>query len=172
MNHHDIDVANRLDPRRRVIPKPLLAAWKFGLDSKKLDGPNDWEASHRRQLADLRLAREAGVPILVGTDLGVSLIYPGSTVHDELRMLVEQGGLSPLDALRGATVFPARSLSVADSVGTIGRQMQADLVLLDGDPLQSIRHTRAVRAVVVKGRYFDRDALNQLLVHAESAAER
>ena len=97
----------------------MLTAWKFGLDTKKLDGPNDWAASHRRQLADLRLAREAGVSILVATDLGVSLIYPGFTVHEELRFLVEQGGLSPLEALRGATVYPARSLSVAGSVGTI-----------------------------------------------------
>lgn len=166
------DTANRIDPRRRVIPPALLAAWKFGLDTKKFDGPNDWAASHRRQLADLRLAVEAGVPILVGTDLGVSLVYPGFSLHEELRLLVEQAGLSPLEALRGATVYPARSLSVADSVGTIAPRMQADLVLLEGDPLQSIRHTRAISAVVVNGHYFDRDALNQLMADAESAAQR
>jgi imidazolonepropionase-like amidohydrolase len=166
------DTANRIDPRRRVISKTLLAAWKFGLDTKTLDGPNDWVASHGRQLADLRLAREAGVSILVGTDLGVSLIYPGFTVHEELRFLVEQGGLSPLEALRGATVHPARSLSVVDSVGTIDPRMQADLVLLDNDPLQSIRHTQAIRAVVLNGHYFDRDDLHQLLLDAEAAAQR
>ena len=166
------DTANRVDPRRRVISKALLAAWKFGLDTKKLDGPNDWVASHHRQRADLRLAGEAGVSILVGTDLGVSLIYPGFSVHEELRFLVEHGGLSPLEALRGATVYPARSLSVADSVGTIDPRMRADLVLLNGDPLQSIRHTQAIRAVVVNGHYFDRDALDQLMVDAETAAQR
>jgi imidazolonepropionase-like amidohydrolase len=166
------DTANRIDPRRRFISRALLAAWKFGLDTKKFDGPNDWTASHRRQLADLRFAREAGVSILVGTDLGVSLIYPGFTVHDELQFLVEQGGLSPLEALRGATVYPARSLSVADSIGTIAPGMHADLVLLDADPLLAVRHTRVIGAVIRDGRYFDRGALHQLLADAETAARR
>ena len=69
-------------------------------------------------------------------------------------------------------MYPARSLSVADSVGTIDPRMRADLVLLNGDPLQSIRHTQAIRAVVVNGHYFDRDALDQLMVDAETAAQR
>jgi imidazolonepropionase-like amidohydrolase len=166
------DTANRIDPRRRFVAPALLAAWKFGLDTKKFDGPDDWAASHRRQIADLRLAREAGVSILVGTDLGVSLIYPGFTVHEELQFLVEQGGLSPFEALRGATVYPARSLSLADSVGTIAPGMQADLVLLDADPLRAVRHTRAIGAVIRDGRFFDGGALHQLLTVAETAAKR
>jgi imidazolonepropionase-like amidohydrolase len=157
------DTLNLIDPRRRFLSPELLAFWKFGLDLKKLEGPNDWAASHRRQLADLRLANEAGVPILVGTDLGASLVYPGSSVHEEMRLLVEQGGMSPMEVLRGATLYPARTLGLASSVGTIAVDRKADLVLLDANPLDDIRNTQRIRAVVLNGRYLDRAGLDGLL---------
>ncbi len=157
------DTLNRIDPRRRHLSPELLAFWKFGLDLKKLEGPADWAGSQRRQLADLRLAREAGVPILVGTDLGVSLVYPGSSVHEEMRVLVEQGGLTPLEALRGATLYAARAMGVERSAGTVAAGREADLVLLDANPLDDIRNTQRIRAVVLRGRYLDRRALDALL---------
>ncbi|MQA91298.1 MAG: amidohydrolase family protein, partial [Gemmatimonas sp.] len=166
------DTLNRIDPRRRYLSDEMLAAWKFGLDTKQLEEPNDWAESHRRQLADLRLARQAGVQILVGTDLGVSLVYPGFSVHEELQYLVEKGGLAPLEALRGATVYAARTLGLADSVGIIAQGMQADLVLLTADPLREIQNTTAIAAVVLNGRILDRAALKQLLAQAETNANQ
>jgi imidazolonepropionase-like amidohydrolase len=160
------DTLNRIDPRRRYLSEELLAFWKFGLDLKKLEGPNDWAASHRRQVADLRLAHRAGVPILVGTDFGASLIYPGFSVHEELRLLVEEGGLSPLDALRGATLYPARAMGLAGSAGVIAAGHRADLVLLDANPLDDIGNTRRIRAVVLDGRYLNRGELDGLLERA------
>jgi hypothetical protein len=161
------DTLNVIDPRRGFLSPELLAFWKFGLDLKSLEGPNDWAGSHRRQLADLRLANEAGVPILVGTDLGASLVYPGSSVHEEMRLLVEQGGMTPLEVLRGATLYPARTLGLASSAGSIAVGKEADLVLLDANPLDDIRNTQRIRAVVLDGRYLDRGELDGLL---ESAA--
>jgi imidazolonepropionase-like amidohydrolase len=161
------DTLNLIDPRRRFLSPEMLAFWKFGLDVKRLEGPSDWAASHRRQLADLRLAHQAGVPILVGTDLGASLVYPGSSVHEEMRLLVEQGGMTPLEVLRGATLYPARTLGLASSAGSIAMGKEADLVLLDANPLDDIRNTQRIRAVVLDGRYLDRGELDGLL---ESAA--
>ena len=163
------DTLNLVDPRRRFLSREMLAHWRFVLDLKRLEGPNDWAASHRRQLADLRLANEAGVPILVGTDLGASLVYPGSSVHEEMRLLVEQGGMSPLEVLRGATLYPARTLGLASSAGAIAAGRRADFVLLDANPLDDIRNTQRIRAVVLDGLYLDRGALDGLL---ESAARR
>ncbi|MBW3630654.1 MAG: amidohydrolase family protein [Gemmatimonadetes bacterium] len=164
------DTLNRIDHRRRFLSSGLLAYWKFGLDTKIIEGPHDWAESHRRQLADLRLAREAGVPILVGSDLGVSLVYPGSSVHEELQLLVEQGGLDPLEALRGATVYPARTLGLSDSVGMIASGREADFVLLDANPLDNIRNTQRISGVVLDGRYFDRRGLDRLITEAERIA--
>lgn len=86
------DTLNRIDPRRRFLSADLLAFWKFGLDIKALEGSERLGRLASPQLADLRLAGEASVPILVGSDLGASLVYPGFSVHEELQYLVEQGG--------------------------------------------------------------------------------
>ena len=82
-------------------------------------------------------AHQLGVLLLVGTDLGVSLVYPGFSVHDELRLLVDELKLSPLDALRAATVNPARNMRLADTGRAIAAGQRADLVLLDGDPCKT-----------------------------------
>ena len=157
------DTANRLDPRRRWVSRDLLGFWQFGLDTKRLEGPSDYAASHRRQVADLRLAHEAGVPILVGTDMGVSLVYPGTSVHDEMRLLVREGGLSPFEVLRGATILPARSIGVEGRVGAVAPGLEADLVLLDADPLRDAGNVARIRSVVLDGRLFTRAELDALL---------
>ena len=166
------DSANRLDGRRRYIPRLLLDAWKFGLESKRYDAPTDWTESHRRQVADVQRARAAGVPLLVGTDLGVSLVYPGFSVHEELALLVEEARLSPLEALRAATVNPARSMRVADRSGQIAAGQRADLVVLGANPLENIRSTAQILAVVLNGRFMARADLDAVLLTAERVAKR
>jgi imidazolonepropionase-like amidohydrolase len=59
-------------------------------------------------------------------------------------------------------VIPARVLGLGDSLGVIETGMLADLVLLEADPLEDIRHVRRVAAVVLRGRYLDRSALDGL----------
>ena len=71
--------------------------------------------------------------------------------HDELAFYVG-AGLTPAEALRTATVNPARYLGLSDSTGTIARGKWADLVLLDANPLADIRNTARVSAVVADGR--------------------
>jgi imidazolonepropionase-like amidohydrolase len=115
------------------------------------------------------LMNRAGVPLLAGTDL--SFIHPpGFSLHDELALLVESG-ISPADALRAATVNPARLLRLQDG-GVVAPKFRADLVLLDANPLEDIRNIQRIRAVFLRGRYFDRDSLNRLLEDAAHQAEK
>lgn len=65
---------------------------------------------------------------------------------------------------------PARFLGAADSLGTVEEGKLADLVLLDASPLEDIRNTRRIRAVVIDGRLLDRDALDRMLAEVERAA--
>ena len=118
----------------------------------------------------MQRAHQLGVLLLVGTDLGVSLVYPGFSVHDELRLLVDELKLSPLDALRAATVNPARNMRLADTGRAIAAGQRADLVLLDGDPLQDIRNAARIRAVVLNGRVLSRTDIKTLLLTAERMA--
>ncbi len=92
----------------------------------------------------------AGVPILAGTDANVAAGVPaaishGASLHHELELLVD-AGLSPLDALRGATSRPAHYFGLADR-GLIEPGRRADLVLIDGNPLQDITATRSIRRI-------------------------
>ena len=113
----------------------------------------------------------ANAPILAGTDVPNPYVFPGFSLHDELALLVA-AGLTPMQALRAATLNPAKYLGMSDSVGTIEKGKLADLVLLDANPLDDIRHTQRIRAVIANGRYFSYEALRGLLTQAETAAAK
>jgi imidazolonepropionase-like amidohydrolase len=110
-----------------------------------------------------RIAAEEGVTILAGTDTGADnpLAYPGDSLHGELETLVDTG-LTPLQALRAATIAPARWFGEEAQLGTIAKGKAADFVILDGDPLEDIRNTRSIVAVVQQGVFFDRGELDDL----------
>lgn len=103
--------------------------------------------------------------VVAGTD-GVPI--QGFGLQEELRLLVD-AGLSPLAAIRAATVNAARAFSLGDSVGRLEAGARADIVLLDANPLEDIRNTRQVHGVVRAGEYFDRRALDECLRKAEQA---
>jgi imidazolonepropionase-like amidohydrolase len=120
--------------------------------------------------AKLPLLRRAGVLILAGTDAGFlnSYVYPGIGLHQELELMVA-AGLTPLEALQAATINGARFLGREGRAGTVERGRVADLVILDRDPLRDIRATRDIRAVVLRGAYLDRAALDAMLREVERA---
>ena len=118
----------------------------------------------------VRGMQRAGVTILAGSDVPQAGV-PGASLHDELELLVA-AGLTPYQALAAATINPARVHGLADSLGTIEPGKIADLVLLSGDPLQDIRHTRDIRAVILRGRVLDRQTLDSLLADATALAVR
>jgi tetratricopeptide (TPR) repeat protein len=74
---------------------------------------------------------------------------PGYSLHSELELMVEAGH-SPLEAMRSATLAPARYFESTDSMGVIAPGAVADLVLLDRNPLEEITNTRGIHAVVLK----------------------
>jgi imidazolonepropionase-like amidohydrolase len=113
--------------------------------------------------------QRAGVPILAGTDLGNPWIVAGYSIHDELALFV-QAGMPSLAALQTATINPARYFGALDSLGTIAEGRIADLVLLDANPLDDIRNTRRIRAVVVNGHLLTRAALDSLLATVQRRA--
>ena len=115
--------------------------------------------------------QKAGVPILAGTDAGNPFCFPGFSLHEELALMVV-AGFTPAEALRSATLNPAKFFGLDKTLGTIEVGKIADLVLLGANPLQDIRNTQRIKAVVSNGRLFDRKALDEMLAHAEGAAKR
>ena len=92
----------------------------------------------------------AGVPLLVGTDAPEPQVTPGFSLHQELELLVESG-MTPAAALAAATLQNATALGQADQLGSIAPDKLADLVLLDANPLDDIRHTRQIDLVIRGG---------------------
>ena len=98
------------------------------------------------------LARQ--VPIAAGTDTPIGLGIPGYSLHTELELLVA-GGMTNQQALHAATIAPTKFFSNAEVMGRIEPGMAADLVLLNANPLQDIRNTREIDAVMVAGAWVD-----------------
>jgi imidazolonepropionase-like amidohydrolase len=107
-----------------------------------------------RGLRIVRALREAGVPVVAGTDEGV----PGHSLHREIELYVE-AGFTPMQALQAATVVPARAMKLEGEVGTIAPGQRADIVVLDGNPLDSIANVRRVWRTISAGRIYDAAAL-------------
>lgn len=108
------------------------------------------------ELAIVGEMQRAGVQILAGTD------GPRLLVSEELELLV-RAGLSPLDALRTATLNPAVFLGRTAELGSVEAGKLADLVLLTANPLNNIRAVREIDSVVFNGRYLSRAQIDALL---------
>jgi imidazolonepropionase-like amidohydrolase len=96
-----------------------------------------------------RLARQAGVPIVFGTDAGV---YEHGRNAGEFALLVDVVGMTPAEALASATTGAARLLGLEREVGRIAPGFSADLIAVSGDPLRDVRVLEHVDYVMVKGR--------------------
>jgi hypothetical protein len=158
------------DPRLRFVPPALAARWDSGRPTGEDAVREERIAARRAQM--VALAHAAGVGILAGTDASDEpYVFAGSGLHDELALLVD-AGLTPLQALRAATLNPARYLGAADSMGTVAAGKAADLLVLDANPLQDIRNTMRIFAVVAGGRLIDAAERERLLTLAQQEASR
>ena len=111
----------------------------------------------------------AGVPFLAGTDGPDPYVFPGFSLHDELELLV-RAGFTNAEALQSATFYPALFMAKTDQYGVIDIGRAADMVLLDANPLEDIRNTRKIAAVIVRGKYHSREDLNNVLTKVAAAA--
>jgi imidazolonepropionase-like amidohydrolase len=157
------DTTGAVHPLRPYLSAFLILDWREQASEATPDRAAAIQRFWSIALKHTREMREAGVRLMVGTDAAVLNVFPGASVHDELRLFVDSLGMSPLQAIESATRKPAEWLGLADSVGTITAGKVADLVLLDADPLADITNTRRIAAVVLRGRLFLQRDLTALL---------
>jgi imidazolonepropionase-like amidohydrolase len=101
---------------------------------------------------------DAGVPIVAGTDMG----FPGFSVARELEIYVE-AGLTPAQALKTGTITPAEVMGLGKQTGSVTVGKNADIIIVDGNPLTNISSVRNVKVVIKGGRVYNPVTLHRMV---------
>jgi len=146
---------------QQVVPAALLRSTReFVASGKGADAAKAelFQRALETARANLLRAWKAGVPLVMGTDAGNPLVFQGPSLHHELNLWVA-AGIPTEVALRAATVNAAKLLGASGRIGAIRQGMDADLLLVDGNPLQEIAATERISLVVFKGERIRRASL-------------
>lgn len=163
------------DPRRPYVPAAIWKSWQPDgrrkpptAEARKL-----YAEMNRRTIELIPRLRDAGVPLLAGSDSGHSnnFVFPGWSLHEEM-WLLRDAGLTNAEALRTATINAARFFKQQKRYGTVGKGKAADFVLLDANPLVDIRNTAKIAGVMRNGRWLDRKTLDAMLDKLRAANAR
>ena len=148
LEQHTPEEFARIEPGlQSVAPVLRRLLQNFGPD------PESIEWAHRLWKVELGLVKtlhRAGVPIVAGTDQAI----PGHSLLREIEIYVD-AGFTPLEAIGSATLVPARAMKLDREVGTVEPGKRADLIVVDGDPLEDIHRIRQVRMTMTRGRLYE-----------------
>jgi len=150
------------DPSLAYISPQAIKDWREVTDTfRKLSSATHatFHEAYRRDLLLTKLFADAGVPMMAGTDGGGQV--PGQSLLQEFDELAK-AGLSPLKILQMTTIDPAKFLGCAATMGTVEAGKNADLVLLDANPLVTVQNMHRIAAVVRGGLYHSATELASL----------
>ena len=161
------------DPRMQYMGRGIRYGWDYKKDARfKTWTPamfKIFQQDFDYKLRIVKYLRDAGVPLLAGTDFPNPFCYPGFSLHDELQWLVK-AGLTPAEALQTATVNPARYLGIEQQSGTVSEGRTASMIILDANPLLDIANTQKIEMVILRGKVLGKPTLQALLDKAKRIA--
>jgi len=167
------DVNGVMDARNRYVSSAIRKSWRDSMAMNAADEGRPSVEVIRRMVTTsnefLRQAHEAGVLMMAGTDAPTTATNFGFSLHDELRLLVETFGMTPMEALQSATSIPAAFMGMESELGTIECGKIAELVLLDADPLTDIANTRKIDTVIIGERVIDQTGRETILEEISNA---
>ncbi|HUP04620.1 MAG TPA: ABC transporter permease [Bryobacteraceae bacterium] len=146
--------AQAVAPGELNATRALIASGKTADQAKAAE----FQAALAVARGNLLRAWSAGVPLVMGTDSGYPLVFPGPSLHRELQLWV-QAGIPAAVALQAATGNAARMLHADGRIGFIRQGLRANFVLVDGNPLQDISATERISLVVYEGERLRRGTL-------------
>ena len=149
------DDITAIEPAYSQLPQSLQALFRImGQEPADAAKYAPYFASMPRLVKALR---DHGIPVVAGTDMG----FPGTSLAREQALYV-QGGLTPLQALQTATIDAARAMQAGQQAGSLDAGKQADVLIIDGNPLQQIRDLRRVQLVVKAGQVYEPARMRKL----------
>lgn len=165
---HSLECIHNL-PSLKYVPPLMQSKWLNSnhysqeIDPRRIARIDSMVDFHLRLV---KAFKEAGVPIVAGTDAGVSGVVWGFSLHDEIELLVK-AGLTTEEVLASATRLPATWLGIEDKIGTVEVGKYADLLLLDENPLDKISNTRKISGIFLNGQWLSRKKINKMLSDLE-----
>jgi hypothetical protein len=163
----NVDALDRKNlPNGEYISQNVLSMWKSQWAGQTEFPDPIWQNWAKM----VKGMNDAGVPLMVGTDLLCPGVVPGYSVHEEMAIL-QQAGIAPADVLRSATIVPAQFMGLDKRLGTIAEGKTASMVLVSANPLDDVRNTEKIQGVFLRGRYYGRADLNRLLEEAKGMAQ-
>ena len=154
-----------VDKTRRALWESIAAQYAATISPSAL---NSLHSYYALQLKAVKLMKQNGVKIMAGSDLGGGLVIPGFSLHQEFHELAS-AGLSPLEVLQATTLTGAQFVGREATMGTVEQGKNADLVLLDANPIADSANLDKISAVFLRGKYYSRAALDTLLSNVASA---
>jgi imidazolonepropionase-like amidohydrolase len=142
----------------KYVPREVKNYWKGY-------GRLNLEFDYAQEL--LKALNDKGANIVSGTDTGNPYVIAGFSLHDEFQ-LMQESGLTPFQVLLTTTVKPAEMLGIEEHAGTIELGKNADLVLLNKNPLIDIQNTRSIEGVMTKGMWLSKMKIQEMLDEVES----
>jgi len=134
--------------RRKTFVSPTLAAFEMRPDK----GDSIEVNGFKNMVRFVGMAKKGGVRIVVGSHSWVTYAEPGFAYFREMELL-HDAGLSNMEVLQAATMENARFFRIAERLGSIEKGKIADIILVDGDPLQNIEAMRNVKKVMLNGAW-------------------
>jgi imidazolonepropionase-like amidohydrolase len=152
-------------PEMKYMPAATVDRWRRAkrdvLDDANYHPDTAARAVALRQQLILQLQRN-GAGLLLGSDSPQIFNVPGFAIHRELEYLVD-AGLTPFEALQTGTANPAEFFGRSGEFGVVQTGAEADLILLDANPLDDITNTRRIHGVMLRGRWLPRSELDGIL---------
>lgn len=161
------EVDHTQDPSLQYLTERFVSNYQWRIQRMSNETPEQRQArkeSYQLLKRQLPLFQQAGIKLIAGSDAAAlnTLVYPAESLIEELEIW-EEAGLTPLQILQAAILNGAAYFGILNKTSGLEAGKNADLVLLDENPLKSIKAVRTVNAVVAQGKYYDRAALDALM---------
>lgn len=156
-------------PENKYLPQKYIEQFRAGREKHQMQFKGGENFAFFKYMLDKKLLaalKKNKIPLLLSTDAGTGRmgIVPGFSIHDELRILVENG-FTPYEALASGTIEASKiveKMNGKNEFGTIEPGKRADFILLEKNPFNDIANTRKILGVMASGRWYDKKALTEM----------
>ncbi len=149
-------------PEMKYMPASILEDWKkrknASIDPTTGFSAAQWDTfiSIRRQL--IKALQDNGHGMLLGSDAPQLFNVPGFSIHHEIEAMAK-AGMAPLEIIQSGTLNPALFFGMENTFGNLKEGLDADIVVLDANPLKDLKALKQINGVFVRGRWLSKEAI-------------